>query len=136
VQTEKLLATLALLGLLLPGMAGVALAQRIVVIANNGLHLSADELVDVFLGDRHFAGGVKLVPVDNGPLQEAFVTRVLGMNVTKYNGTWAKKSFREGFNPPPVKSGDAEVTEYVRRTPGAIGYVGDPPGDVTVIQRY
>lgn len=121
---------------MLPGTAELALAQRIVVIANSGVQLDGDELTDVFLGDKHFAGGVKLVPVDNGPLQEAFVTRVLGTNLTKYNGTWAKKAFREGFNPPPVKSGDAEVGDFVRRTPGAIGYVSDPPSNVTVIRQY
>ena len=40
------------------------------------------------------------------------------------------------MNPPPVKSGDAEVLDFVRKTPGAVGYVGSAPSGVTVIQKY
>lgn len=111
-------------------------AQQVVVIANSNVQLAGSEVPDVFLGDKQFAGPVKLVPVDNGPLLEAFLGKVLKVDGAKYSNGWVKKSFREGLNPPPVKSGDAEVIEYVRRTPGAIGYVGSMPSGVVVIQKY
>ena len=111
-------------------------APQLVVIANRNVEMSAAEVADVFLGDKLFAGPVKLVPVDNALLQEAFLVKVLKLDAAKYSGGWVKKSFREGLNPPPLKSGDAEVIEYVKHTPGAIGYVGSVPAGVTVIQKY
>lgn len=113
-----------------------AWAQPVVVIANRDVQLAGSDVPEVFLGDRQFAGAVKLVPVDNAALQDAFLAKTLGIDSAKYNGKWVKKSFREGLNAPPVKSGDAEVIEFVRRTPGAIGYVGSVPAGVAVIQRY
>ena len=118
------------------GVAGGAAAQTVFVIANSGTQVAAGEVSDVFLGEKQFAGSTKLVPVDNAPLQEAFVSKALGLDSGKYNAKWAKKSFRDGLNPPAVKSGDLEVTEFVKRTPGAIGYVGSAPTGVTVVTKY
>jgi hypothetical protein len=56
------------------------------------------------------------------------------MDAAKYNGIWTKKSFRDGLTPPAVKSGDAEVIEFVKRTSGAIGYASSAPAGVKVIQ--
>lgn len=130
---RKLVSSL-LAGLVMLPLA--ALAQQVVVIANSGTQISGADVVEVFLGEKQFAGSTKLVPVDNGPLQDAFLGKVLKMDSGKYNGKWAKKSFRDGLNPPPVKSGDAEVIEYVKRTPGAVGYVGSSPGGVSIVQKY
>ncbi|MBX3667501.1 MAG: phosphate ABC transporter substrate-binding protein [Rhodocyclaceae bacterium] len=111
-------------------------AQQVVVIANPALQLTAADLPDIFLGEKQFAGSVKLLPVDNSGLQEQFLNKALSMDAAKYNGRWVKKSFRDGVNPPPIKSGDAEVGEYVKRTPGAVGYVGSAPAGVTVVNKY
>ena len=122
--------------LLCLGAPLAALAEQVVVIANSGTQLSGADVTEVFLGEKQFAGSTKLVPVDNGALQDAFLSKVMKLDSGKYNGKWAKKSFREGLNPPPVKSGDAEVIEYVKRTPGAVGYVGSAPGGVNIVQKY
>lgn len=122
-------------GLLILGVAPAALAE-VVVIANPATQVAATDVEEIFLGEKQFAGSTKLVPVDNGPQQEAFLGKVLKLDSNKYNSKWAKKSFREGLNPPAVKSGDAEVIEYVKRTPGAVGYVASAPTGVTVVQKY
>lgn len=106
------------------------------VISNSGIQVTAPEIKEIFTGDKQFAGSVKLNPVDNGPAQAAFLAAVLKMDVTRYNTIWTKKSFREGINPPPVKSGDGEVLDFVRKTPGAVGYVTSTPSGVTVIQKF
>ena len=111
-----------------------ALAGAVVVISNTGTTVSASEVKDVFLGEKQFAGSIKLIPVDNAAAQEAFLSKFLQMDTTKYNGIWTKKSFRDGLTPPPVKSSDAEVVEYVKRTPGAVGYVSSNPSGVNIIQ--
>jgi ABC-type phosphate transport system substrate-binding protein len=129
---RKLASLLAALAL---GASAAAVAE-VVVIANPATQVTAADVVDIFTGEKQFAGSAKLIPVDNGPMQEHFLSQVLKLDSAKYSSKWAKKSFRDGLNPPPVKSGDAEVIEFVKRTPGAVGYVGSSPAGVTVVQKY
>ncbi|MBI5430178.1 MAG: phosphate ABC transporter substrate-binding protein, partial [Nitrosomonadales bacterium] len=83
-------------------------------------------------GEKQFAGSTKLIVIDNKSLQQDFLAKFMKMDTPKYNGIWTKKSFRDGLTPPAVKSGDAEVVEYVKQTPGAVGYVSSPPEGVNV----
>lgn len=109
-------------------------AGDIVIISNPEISVSADEVRDIFLGEKQFAGSTKLVVIDNAALQGNFLSQVMHMDAAKYNGIWTKKSFRDGLTPPAVKSGDAEAIEYIKRTPGAIGYVSTTPAGVKVIR--
>ncbi len=117
------------------GVSGQSLAQ-LVVIANPATSVAPEDIREIYLGDKQFQGGAKLAPVDNAALQERFLARVLNMSVTRYQSLWTKKAFREGLTAPALKSGDAEVAEFVRQTPGAIGYVVNAPADVRVVKRY
>jgi len=109
-------------------------AAGIVIISNSNTSVSADDVRDIFLGEKQFAGSTKLIVIDNAALQSTFLTQVMHMDASKYNGIWTKKSFRDGLTPPAVKSGDAEVIEFIKRTPGSIGYVSSAPTGVNVIQ--
>jgi hypothetical protein len=116
-----------------PASAG----DTVYVICNPSVHLAMRDLRDVFLGERQFAGMVRLAPADNRAAQSAFLARVLMMAPSKYSTSWTKKSFRDGVNPPPVKSGDAEAIEYVRHQQGACSYSTTPPGaGVEVVGSY
>jgi hypothetical protein len=128
----------ALLALfVLAGAAGSASAGDLYVICNPGVSLQAGDVKDVFLGDKAFAGSVKLAPADNSATQAAFLEKVLKLDAGKYSGIWTKKSFRDGANPPPVKGTDAEVVAYVKQTPGGCGYVGSTPAPgVTVVAKF
>ena len=120
--------------LFLLAFSAASAAGNVVVIANSKLALEADEIRDIFLGEKQFAGSTKLVVIDNATVQDAFLSKVMHMNAAKYNGIWTKKSFRDGLTSPAVKSGDAEVIEYIKTTEGAIGYVSTtPPVGVKVI---
>lgn len=120
--------------------AGVAplpsLAADVYVVANNSLTISADEIRDVYLGDKQIAGGTKLVPLDNAAQQKDFLEKALKVDAAKYNSIWIKKGFRDGLNAPAMKSGDAEVISAVKANPGAIGYVSTVPKDLKVIGKY
>lgn len=110
-------------------------AGDIVVISNQGTTISAAEVKDVFLGEKQFSGNsTKLIVVDNASVQAGFLSKFMQMDAAKYNGIWIKKSFRDGLIPPAVKSGDAEVIDYVKRTPGAVGYVSVTPAGVNVVR--
>ncbi len=130
---------------LLRACAGLALARLcaaafasddLYVISNAQLALSPEEIKEVFLGEVQFAGSTRLVPIDNGAAQAAFLERVLRMRPDRYAAWWTKKAFRDGVNPPPVRASDAQVMAFVKDTPGAIGYVGTPPMGVFVIGRF
>jgi hypothetical protein len=56
----------------------------------------------------------------------------MDMSRNKYSSAWTKKSFRDGLTPPAMKSGDAEVIDFVKRNPGAVGYVSSAPSGVNV----
>ncbi len=106
------------------------------VIANASVSLNADEIRDVFLGEKQFSGRVKLVPVDNSSLQAEFLSKVLQSDERKYAARWTRKSFREGLAAPSVKGSDAEVAAFVRATPGAIGYVRGHVEGVQVLEKF
>ena len=98
------------------------------VIAHNDLALTIDDIKAVFSGDKSSVGGTKVVLVDNKEAMDNFCTKVLGMEASKYSAQWAKKSFRDGVPSPKAKNSDAEVNDFVKSTPGAVGYVAGSPG--------
>lgn len=115
---------------------GQAHANDIFVIANSATPIAAGDIKEVFTGEKQFVGSTKLIPVDNGPAQEAFLSTALGMGAARYNTIWTKKSFREGITPPSVKAGDNEVIDFVNKTQGAVGYVRSEPRGVAIIRKY
>ena len=125
---------LALPSLLWAVAPELARAQNLVLVTHPSVTLSATDVRDVYLGDKQLAGAIKLVPVDNSSSQEMFLARVVRIEGAKYASLWTKKSFREGILAPPLKGSDAEVLAFVRRTPGAVGYVGAPAAGVAVVQ--
>lgn len=106
------------------------------VIAHPAVNLSADEVREVFFGDKQFAGSVKLVPVDNAAQQPEFLAKVLQIDGGKYSARWTKKAFREGLAAPSAKGSDAETIAFVKATPGALAYVAGPASGVKVLHKY
>lgn len=102
--------------------------QGLYVICHPSVSIMASDLRDIFLGEKQFAGAVKLAPADNSAAREAFLQKVLRMDVARYLTAWTKKSFRDGVNPPTLSRSDAEALEYVRRAPGRCSYVTTAPG--------
>lgn len=122
-----------LLGLaLLPAAAGA----DGYVIAHPSVTVAAGEVREIYVGNMQFAGSAKLVPVDNAALQQDFLAKVVKADADRYATIWTKKSFREGLTAPAMKSGDAEVLDFVKKTPGAVGYVSVSPTGVNVVSKY
>jgi len=116
-------------------LCGTAAAEGPVLITNPALTLSADDVHDLYLGEKQMAGTVRLMPVENASAQAGFLAQVMKLDAAKYATTWTKKSFRDGLTPPPVKATDAEVIDFVKRTPGGVGYVSSAPaGGVNVVK--
>ena len=134
-RRATLLAVGCAICLLVAGRHGYAQGPSIYVIGGHAVTLSRAGVKEVFLADKMFAGSVKLIVVDNAGARAAFLSRVLGMSQGKYESIWAKKAFRDAVNPPKVLATDADVVEFVKRTPEAVGYVLTEPSGVTVIQK-
>jgi hypothetical protein len=122
-----------LLATLLCCSSALAHAADLYVICNSNVSLAVADIRDVFLGDKQFAGSVKLTPVDNRASQALFLEKVMKMNAARYSTAWTKKSFRDGISPPPVEGSDAETLVYVRHTPGACSYLTTPETDGVVL---
>ena len=132
-RTGRALALTALLTI--AGLAP-AFAGDVIVICNLGVKLAPADVKDVFIGEKVFAGTVRLVPADNTALQAGFLDKVMKLDAGKYTSIWTKKSFRDGANPPPVKANDSEVIAFVKATVGACGYVASEPAGVAVIAKF
>ena len=107
-----------------------------VYVISNTSGLTVADVKDIFLGEKGFVGSTKLEPIDNSSLQAEFLSKAMQMDAGKYNSAWAKKSFRDGVNPPAVKGSDIEVLQYIRSNPAAVGYVTSAPADVKVITKF
>jgi ABC-type phosphate transport system substrate-binding protein len=117
-------------------MVSSAAAAELFVIAHPSLNISVDAIRDVFVGEKQFQAGIKLAAVDNLSCQKDFLEKVMKLDGASYGKIWTKKSFRDGLNAPPTRSGDAEVLAYVRANAGAIGYVTSLPNGVKTVAKF
>jgi TonB family protein len=108
---------------------GSAQAGSVRVIANSSVGaraVSADELKSVFLQEKNsLADGSHVVPVleKGGPAHEAFLKEYLGKSDDALQDYYRTLVFTgKGLMPKALRS-DEDVTAYVAKTRGAIGYV-------------
>ncbi len=119
--------------IILTVLVSVALAMqaqsfRVVVNSNNPVvSITARDASDYFLKkETKWANGQTVVPVDLSPkssVREDFSTFVHGKSVAAIKSYWQQFVFAGKGTPPIEKNTDAEVVEFVKKNPGAIGYV-------------
>lgn len=92
---------------------------------------------------KKFENGQGVSPVDlpaDSPVREQFSQGVHGRSASAIKSYWQQQIFSGRGVPPEEKGSDLAVLDFIRSTPGAIGYVaGDTPlGDgvkaVTITQ--
>lgn len=107
------------------------------LIAHPGLAITRAEAREAWLGDTPAEApeSATLVASDNGPLQDEFLRKLLKLERAQYEKLWNRRAFRDGAQPPLRFRSDAEVNDYVRRTPGAVGYVRAPGSRVKVLGK-
>ena len=122
----------AFLGLalaLLCGSSRTVAAQEFKLVAHASLAVDAIDAPTaqkVFLKQVAKVGGAAVTPVDQAPaaaVREAFSKTVVGRPVGAVQQYWQQKIFSGGDVPPATKASDKDVVEFVKATPGAIGYV-------------
>lgn len=122
-------ALLALALALLGGAPRALAAQDFVVVAHPSLRV--DEVRKymvqrVFLKQADRVAGTRVTPVDQyvgSPVREAFSRGVVRQPVIEVRRYWQQQLWAGGELPPETRTSDEEVLEFVRTTPGGIGYV-------------
>ena len=105
-----------------------AWTQGVRVIANPNIKLdsiSASELRSVFLKERKSLRGTHVEPVfaRSGPVHDAFLRFYLGRTDDDLQTYYRSLVFTGRGSMPKVLESDAEITAYVAKTRGAIGYI-------------
>ena len=99
----------------------------IVNTSNTTSSISKAEVANLFLKKvTKWENGSKVVPVDQtveSAARVSFTKSVLGREVTAVKSYWQQKLFSGEATPPTEKSSDAEIVNFVKANPGAVGYV-------------
>jgi ABC-type phosphate transport system substrate-binding protein len=131
-----LAAVLGLSGMPARADEGVAVIGHIA--ANN---LDAETLKRIYTGRTIELDGQALRPVNlaaGHPVRRRFLAAVLQQQEDDYVAYWTVRRYIGKGAPPRELASTAEVIDYVRRTPGAIGYVEPaevPPGVGVLLRR-
>ncbi|MFN2571785.1 MAG: substrate-binding domain-containing protein [Gemmatimonadales bacterium] len=116
-------------------------AYHLIVHASNPVaRLSRDQVSRIFLRkvtqwDNH----QPVLPIDQtaeSPVRLTFTKQVHQRTIASVQTWWQQQTFAGVAVAPPERASDSEVLDYVRKYPGAIGYVraGVPfPPDVKAI---
>jgi ABC-type phosphate transport system substrate-binding protein len=96
---------------------------------NNISSLSAQEVSDLFLKKKSkWSNGNSVLPVDlsaSSNVRANFSQYIHKKNTAAVRSFWQQAAFSGTASAPPEKSNDSEVIEYVKKNPGAIGYVSE-----------
>ncbi len=106
-----------------------AWADDLVVVVNENApvqNLTAEEIKNIYLGEKGFWGNTKISPVgyqDGAALQASFLDRVLSVSENVYKTYWIKRIFREGGMPPDKAGSVDDALRMVTQHSGGITFV-------------
>jgi ABC-type phosphate transport system substrate-binding protein len=124
---KKILSLLVLI--VLVGLSNT-FAQSFKVIVNNDnavTSLTTKEVSDFLLKKKtKWSSGIAAAPVDlssSSQVRAAFSQQIHGKNTAAIRSYWQQAAFAGTGTAPAEKQTDTEVVEFVKKNPGAIGYV-------------
>lgn len=116
------------LALLAGGIALATHASEAVIIAHPAVPeatLSGEDVTNILLGKKTSwsSGTIKLAVLSEGALHDQVVRTFAQRTADQFDKHWKKLVFSGKGIMPAVFKTEAEVLDYVARTPGALGYV-------------
>jgi len=142
------LARVALIALCLPAAAqqpGQPAEFKVIVNVDNPVGiLTPEDVSRLFLRKTPtWFNGQAVLPVDqnaHSPARAAFLREIHQKNEQAFDAFWRQQVFTGKAVPPLVLGSDAEVIDFVRRNPTAVGYVSagaalGPEVKVVIINR-
>lgn len=129
------------LGLVMPALGR---AEELLLVANPSVSLphplaAADVAAIYLLRTTVWPDGSPIIPVNReitSDLRARFTAGVLRQDSASLIAYWNEMHFK-GRQPPLVQESEQAVLAFIRRVPGAVGYVGGGavPEDVKVLAR-
>jgi ABC-type phosphate transport system substrate-binding protein len=117
------------------GLRAQDVTYRVVVHKSNSVaRLSRDQVSKIFLRKvTLWDNRQPVLPVDQAaesPVRRAFTKQVHQRTIASVQTWWQQQTFAGVGVAPPERASDADVLDYVRKYPNAIGYVraGTPLG--------
>lgn len=105
--------------------------STLIVVANADTPaLDADTLQKIYLGKVVEVGGRSIIPVNltkGSSLRAAFMEQVLAQDDEKFTAYWTVRRYIGKGSPPREFDSPGDLLEFVRKTPGAVGYVSENP---------
>lgn len=120
---------------------GAIAGEPVAVIAYAGMpKTDAAALQRLYTGRSVSIGQQSAVPVNlpvGHPVRQSFLESLLGQNDEQYTAYWLVRRYVGKGAPPKELTDVGEVLDYVRNTPGAVGYLpqSSVPAGVNVIFR-
>lgn len=106
-------------------------AGEVIVICNDSVtasSLSKDDIQEIFLGRKtRWDDGQKitLAILKEGPTNDLFLNEYVEKTPSQFLNYWKKQAFTGRGRVPDTFSTPEELADFVKKTPGAIGYI--PP---------
>ncbi|MGH7522636.1 MAG: substrate-binding domain-containing protein [Gemmatimonadales bacterium] len=117
------------------GLRAQDVTYRVVVHTSNSVtRLSRDQVSKIFLRKvTLWDNRQPVLPVDQtaeSPVRRAFTKQIHQRTIASVQTWWQQQTFAGVGVAPPERATDTEVLEYIRKYPGAIGYIrgGTPLG--------
>jgi ABC-type phosphate transport system substrate-binding protein len=110
------------------GAPAVAPSSLVVVANADTPALDADTLQKIYLGKVVEVGGRPIVPVNltkGNILRTAFMEQVLAQDDDKFIAYWTVRRYIGKGSPPREFATIQEQLEFLRKTPGAVGYLDE-----------
>ena len=119
---------------------GARAASGVVVIGDARLaRLDAPTLEKIYLGKVVEVGGIPVTAVNatSGSVRSRFLLKYVRKDDDSYTGYWNVRRHSGLGAPPRELPSSAEVINFVRSTPGAIGYIDEAevPAGVNVLLK-
>lgn len=105
--------------------------ESVKIIVNDQVEIqtiSHNTIQKIYLGKKQtWDNGLKIIPVmlSECPIQEIFLKEFVQRNYALFNAYWLRAIYTGTGVPPVTFSSESELIEYVRSTPGAIGYAAN-----------
>jgi len=118
-----------MIGLGLCAVAPATAAQGLVVVAHPDTPaLNEDTLQKIYLGKVVEVDGHPIIPVNlnkGNVLRIAFMQQVLAQDDDKFTAYWTVRRYIGKGSPPREFATIEEQLEFLRKTPGAVGYLDE-----------
>ena len=125
----KLILHVFLFAVSLSGSSSVAAAESLMVVAHLDTPVfNEDTLQKIYLGKVVEVNGRPVIPVNlakGNTLRKSFMEQVLTQDDDKFIAYWTVRRYIGKGTPPREFSTIEQQLEFLRNTPGAVGYVDD-----------